>query len=168
MWCCTKPYFSFHFSTWATLSTTQRGKSAPECWYIHKKHPSTNAAFNTPKSERQKCFWVACLENQEYFPGHHSSSPATFTQEFCCNIYSTRAALRPIRLLSTAAAKSSCYSQAVLVLPPLPPITAGEEDLLSLLERFVSPLPFCNTANGNPRWLLLITHVHWESNSSYC
>lgn len=111
---------------------------------------------------------VACLENQKYFPGHHSSSLATFTQEFCCNIYSTHAALWLIRLLSAAAAKPHCYSQAVLVLPPLHPIIPGEEDLLSLLERFVSPLPFCNAANGTPGWLLLITHVHWESNSSYC
>lgn len=111
---------------------------------------------------------VACLENQKYFPGYCSSSLATFTQEFCCSIYSTHAALWPIRLLNTAAAKPTCYSQAVLVLPPLHPISPGEEDLLSLLERFVSPLPFCNTANGNPGWLLLITHVHWESNSSYC
>lgn len=92
-------------------------------------------------------------------PPSHGSSAAIFI---------ALVLLWPIRQLSTAAAKSTCYSQAGLVLPPLHPITPGEEDLLRLLERFVSPLPFCSTANGNPGWLLLITQVHWESRSSHC
>lgn len=70
----------FHLSY---LKYHSRRKSPPECWYIHKKHPSINAAFNTSKLKKQKCFWQLVQRTRNIFqvtvllplpPSHGSSA----------------------------------------------------------------------------------------------
>lgn len=70
----------FHLNS---LKCHPRRRSTPECCYIHKKHPSTNAAFNTSKLREAKMLLLACLENRNIFqvtvplplpPSHRSSA----------------------------------------------------------------------------------------------
>lgn len=167
MWCCTKPYFSFHFSTWATLSIIQRekvhlsaGTFTKNIWVLMQpstlpsqrgKNVSGNLSRETEIFSRSLFFFPCYLHTGvllQYLLHSGCSSAHQAAQHCSCK---THLLLPGTFGFATSPSHHSWWRGFAH--------SAGKVCL---------PSAFLQHCKWDPGWLLLITHVHWESNSSYC